>query len=273
MIKHAKGTICLKNSQLHWHTQALLCHRHSLDCTGRAAIGGSFDFISRLAVPPRHHSVFGVPRLASPAALQKVRQHAPAIVSAAIVVLFGLYLAGQISEWLQLTQSPPTAAADSRQPAGVAPDLQRMASLFGNPASSGESYAPGASNSDLTLLGSFVHADPARSTAIIQLSGQPPQLYQVEQQLEPDVRLHSVHPDRVEILRGGRIEGLYFPSVRSASAVPDNLPDYSEPTEMEALDPQAEMLQQQMEALRQQMEGAESPTEFMPSDEQPTEDN
>jgi general secretion pathway protein C len=210
--------------------------------------------------------------LASPAALQKVRQHAPLMVSVAIIVLFSLYLAGQIREWLQLTQTAPAATEDSSQPAGVAPDLQRMESLFGTPASAGQSYIPGASGSDLTLLGSFVHADPARSTAIIQLSGQPPQLYRIEQELESGVRLHNVHPDRVEILRNGRIESLYFPSVRSATAVPDNLPDYSEPAE-EPLDPQAEMLQQQMEALRQQMEGATSPPDPMPSDEQPTEDN
>jgi general secretion pathway protein C len=195
------------------------------------------------------------------------------MVSVAIIVLFGLYLASQIREWLQLTQTPPAATAESSQPAGVAPDLQRMESLFGTPVSAGQSYIPGASGSDLTLLGSFVHADPARSTAIVQLSGQPPQLYRIEQELESGVRLHNVHPDRVEILRNGRIESLYFPSVRSATAVPDNLPDYSEPANMEPLDPQAEMLQQQMEALRQQMEGATSPQEPMPSDEQPTEDN
>jgi general secretion pathway protein C len=193
------------------------------------------------------------------------------IASITIVVLFGLYLAGQISGWLQLAQAPPEPAADSGQPAGVAPDLQRMESLFGTPAS--QSYTPGASSSDLTLLGSFVHADPARSTAIIQLSGQPPQLYRIDEQLESGMLLHSVHPDRIEIQRGGQIESLYFPSTRSVTAVPDNLPDYSEPAETDQLDPQAEMLQQQMEALRQQMEGANSPPENMPSDEPPTEDD
>lgn len=211
--------------------------------------------------------------MASTAALQNVRQHAPLIVSAVIVVLFGLYLAGQIREWLQLSQMPSATASQSGQPAGVAPDLQRMEGLFGTPASSSQNYMPGASNSDLTLLGSFVHADPSRSTAIIQLSGMPPQLYRVEEELEPDVRLHSVHPDRVEILRGGRVESLYFPSVRSVTAVPDNLPGYSDPAETDYVDPQAEMLQQQMEALRQQMEGATSPPETTPPDEQPTEDD
>ncbi len=212
--------------------------------------------------------------MASPAALQRVRQYAPLIVSAVIVVLFGLYLAGRIVAWLQLSQTPAAAMSDKSQPTGAAPDLERMERLFGSAASSGQSYMPGESSSDLTLLGSFVHADPARSTAIIQLSSQPPQLYRVDQEIGSGVRLYSVHPDRVEIMRGGRIESLLFPTVRSSTAAIDSMPDYSsEPAEMEALDPQAEMLQQQMEALRQQMEGAPSPPETMPSDEQTTEDN
>lgn len=211
--------------------------------------------------------------MASSAALQKFRQHAPLMVSVVIVVLFGLYFAGQVSAWLQLTQPAPAASIDNAQPAGVAPDLQRMESLFGSPASTGEGYATGESTSHLTLLGSFVHADPAKSKAIIQLTGSPPQLYQTDQELETGLRLHSVHPDRVEVARGGRIESLFFPSVRSASAVQDNLPDYSEPADMEYSDPQAEMLQQQMEALRQQMEGTTTPSDTMPSDEQPTEDD
>ena len=211
--------------------------------------------------------------MASPAAMQKVRQYAPLVVSAVVVVLFGLYLAGQIMTWLKLTQTPPAAMLDDRQAAGAAPDLERMEQLFGSPPSTGQSYRPGESSSNLTLLGSFVHADPARSTAIIQLSSQPPQLYRIDQELESGVRLYSVHPDRVEVKRGDRIESLFFPSVRSPTAALDSLPDYSEPAEEEILDPQAEMLQQQMEALRQQMEGTTSPPETMPSDEQTTEDN
>ncbi|WP_407291140.1 type II secretion system protein N [Stutzerimonas zhaodongensis] len=211
--------------------------------------------------------------MASTAALQKFRQYAPLILSAAIVVLFGLYLASQAMAWLKLTRTPPTAISDSTQPAGVAPDLERMEGLFGAPAPAGQSYTAGESSSDLTLLGSFVHADPSRSTAIIQLAGQPPQLYGVDQELEPGVLLYSVHPDRVELKRGNRIESLVFPSVRSPRAAVDSLPDYSEPAPIDATDPQAEMLQQQMEALRLQMEGATSPPETMPSDEQPTEDD
>ena len=67
-----------------------------------------------------------MPSLASPAALQKVRQYAPLVVSAVVVVLFGFYLAGQIMTWLKLTQTPPAATLDDRQDAGAALDLERM---------------------------------------------------------------------------------------------------------------------------------------------------
>jgi len=209
--------------------------------------------------------------LAAPAALQRLRQHAPLILSAAIVVLFALYLADQISDWRALTREPVTSAVDAGNPAGAAPDLSRMETLFGTP--TGQAYTPDASNSDLTLLGSFVNADPARSTAIIQLDGNPPQLYRVDQELEQGVRLHSVMPDSVEILRGGRIESLHFPTTRTAAIVPDNLTDYSDPAQQAQPDPQAEMLQQKMEALRQQVEGSDSTPDTPPSDEPPTEDN
>lgn len=209
--------------------------------------------------------------MASRASLQTLRQRVPLFISALIVLLFALYLAGQINDWLHLTRTPQPTANQNSEPAGVAPDLQRIEALFGS--SQPQNYAPGTTDSGLTLLGSFVHADPARSTAIIQLSGATPQLYRIDEELESGVSLKGVHPDRVEIQRGGRIESLLFPSTRSATAVSDSLPDYEEPADMNQPDPQAELLQQQMEALRLQMEGPDSPQENTPSDESPTEDD
>lgn len=209
--------------------------------------------------------------MASRASLQTFRQRVPLIISALIVLIFALYLASQINEWLQLNRSTQTAANQSSQPAGVAPDLQRIEGLFGTAYT--QDYAPGAADSDLTLLGSFVHADPSRSTAMIQRSGSTPQLYRIDEELESGVSLKGVHPDRVEILRGGRIESVLFPSTRSMSSDSQGLPDYDEPADMNQPDPQAELLQQQMEALRLQMEGPDSPPENIPSDESPTEDD
>lgn len=214
-----------------------------------------------------HNPAYGAPGLAFPTALHKANRHAPLIASAVIVVLFGLYLAGRINDWLQLERTPPVPTADNSQPAGVAPDIQRMESLFG--AAPEHTHTGTFSGSELALHGSFVHADPLRSTAIIQRAGQPPQLYRIGEELEPGLSLHSVHPDRAEVLRDGRIETLHFPSTRPTTA----LTDYSEDAmPAEQPDPQAQMLQE-MDALRQQMEGIATPPENAPADQPSTEDD
>lgn len=211
-----------------------------------------------------HNPAYGAPGLAFPTALHKANRHAPLIASAVIVVLFGLYLAGRINDWLQLERTPPAPVAGNSQPAGVAPDIQRMESLFGAPPQ--QAHTSTFSGSELALHGSFVHADPQRSTAIIQRAGQTPQLYRIGEELEPGLSLHSVHPDRIEVLREGRIESLHFPSTRSASA----MTDYSEEAmPAEQPDPQAQLL----DSLRQQMEGVATPTENAPADQLSTEDD
>lgn len=207
-------------------------------------------------------------RLAFPTALHKANRHAPLIASAVILLLFGLYLAGRINDWLQLERTPPTAASSNSQPADIAPDIQRMESLFGAPPE--RTNTSTFSGSELTLHGSFVHADPIRSTAIVQRAGQPPQLYRIGEELEPGLSLHSVYPDRVDVLRDGQIETLLFPSTRSASA----LTDYSEQAmPAEQPDPQVQMLQQQLDALHQQTGGNTAPTEDAPADQPATEDD
>lgn len=200
--------------------------------------------------------------MAFPTALHKANRHAPLIASAVIVVLFGFYLAGRIGDWLQLERSPAQAVSGNSQPAGVVPDFQRMESLFGVAPqhSPGNAY----SSSELTLHGSFVHPDPIRSTAIIQRTGQPPQLYRVGEDLEPGVSLHGVFPDQVEVLRDGRIETLFFPSTRA-----ETLTDYSDQAmPVEQPDPNMQMLQQQLDTLNQQMGG-----DAAPADQPATEDD
>lgn len=208
-------------------------------------------------------------RLAFPTALHKANRHAPLIVSAVILLLFGLYLAGRINEWLQLEHTPPTATSGTSQSADMALDIQRMESLFGAPPERAQTQQT-SSGSELTLHGSFVHADPIRSTAIVQRAGHPPQLYRIGEELEPGLSLHSVYPDRVDVLRDGQIETLLFPSTRSAPAQTD----YSEQaTPAEQPDPQVEMLQQQLDALHQQTGGDTAPTENAPADQPATEDD
>lgn len=197
---------------------------------------------------------------------QRFRQFAPLAVSAVIVVLFGLYLAAQVSDWLRLTRAPTESLPASEPATGSAPDLSRMELLFGTPPVSLD-YAPQASSTSLTLLGSFVHSDPAKSTAIIRVGGNPPQLYRVDDELEPGVRLQGVHADRIDLQRGDTPESLFFPAERSQALAEQQMPVYEEP---QPATPQAdpEQLRFQLEMLRQQIEETAAP-----SDEQPTEDD
>lgn len=196
----------------------------------------------------------------------RFRQYAPLVVSAVIVVLFGLYLAIQANDWLRLTRAPTENLPSSEPAPGATPDLARMELLFGTPAAS-STYAPQATNSNLTLLGSFVHSDPAQSTAIIQVGGKPPQLYRIDDELESGVQLQGVHADRIDVQRGDTLESLFFPTQRSQAMVEQQLPVYEAP-EPAAAQPDPEQLRFQLEMLRQQIEATAAP-----SDQQPTEDD
>ena len=196
----------------------------------------------------------------------RFRQYAPLAVSTVIIVLFGLYLAMQANDWLRLTRAPTGSLPSSMPDAGSVPDLARMELLFGTPTASA-TYAPQASSSNLTLLGSFVHSNPAQSTAIIQVGGNPPQLYRIDDELEPGVQLQGVHADRIDVQRDDAVESLFFPAQRSQGLIEQQMPVYEAP-EPAAAQPDAEQLRFQLEMLRQQIEETAAP-----SDEQPTEDD
>jgi len=207
--------------------------------------------------------------LASSTTLNRLRQQTPLLASAVVVVLFGIYLATQINDWWRLTQAPAEAHADLEVVAGVAPDLQRMETLFGAPAEAQNQTASIAST-DLTLHGSFVHAQPERSMAIIQRTGGVPELYRPGAELDNGVSLQAVYADRVEILRNGSLETLYFPATQSIPFTPEDYPVYNEPTPDPAVgEPESSdsaLLQQQMEALRQQLEASGTPPDDTPSE-------
>ena len=202
--------------------------------------------------------------------LHRLNQQAPLLAGAVIVVLFGVYLAAQINDWLQLVQAPAETSGDPAAVAGVAPDLQQMEQLFGTPPMTADaSQATGFSSADLALHGSFVHAQPERSIAIIQRAGGVPELYYPGAEIVSGVSLQTVYADRVEILRNGSLETLYFPVSRSAPLLPDDYPDYNEPTQTQAEEPQdpdTALLQQQMEALRQQLEASGATADETPSE-------
>lgn len=211
----------------------------------------------------------GVSRLSLPGTLRNYRQHTPVALSALLLCLFGIYLAGQINAWLQLSRTPIAPAAnDSRINPASQSDPQRLEFLFGAlPAAQSTTTA---NTAGLTLHGSFVHADPGRSSAIIQFDGQPPQLVWQGQEVQSGISLHSVHPDHVEIMRDGRREILNFPAVRP----PVFIPEESSQQPYETTDGvDTEQMQQQMEALRQQLENAVNQPATEPSNEPPMEDD
>lgn len=195
----------------------------------------------------------GVPRLYLPGPLRNYRQHTPLALSALLVCLFGFDLASQIKTVWQLSRAPLTAEVSPPAVSATgSSDPSRLDAVFGTPPALQSSATTSAAG--VTLHGSFVHADPGRSSAIIQIDGQPPQLVWQGQELQSGVVLRGVHPDHVQLMRDGQIERLDFPAVRSPVFVPDEAP---QPYETE--DAGDEEMQKQMEALRQQLENAVSP--------------
>lgn len=201
--------------------------------------------------------------MASSAMLQRFQQRLPLLLSAVVVAAFGAYLAMQINDWLAITRTPVETRDVAAAVAGVAPDLQRMETLFG---ARPPIQAPVSSLSsvDLTLHGSFVHAEPERSIAIIQRAGGVPELFHPGDELDSGLSLQRVYADRVELLRNGSLETLYFPVTHSAPLLPEDLSNLNEPaprpTTEGSENPDSALLQQ-MEALRQQLETSDAPVD------------
>lgn len=211
-----------------------------------------------------------------PGKLRNYRRYTPLIISTVLLCLFAFYLATQIEQWMTLSRVP--APADIYEQGGGTPggpDMQRLEILFGSPAPS-DTVAPSAAASGFTLRGSFVHAEPQRSSAIVQVDGQPPRLYWQGEELASGVSLHKVYPDRVELSRNGTVEVLHFPQTRSPSYIPDELGDTSYQDEApyaEPPDEETQLMQQQMDTLRQQLEDAVNQPDATPANDQPMEDD
>lgn len=209
----------------------------------------------------------------TPALFQRLKDNAPSLIGMLVLIALSVSLAWQSAELLRLVRGPvqpPTlqTAATPEQRA-QAP----IAQLFGTPRQA-DSGPPPATNLQLTLLGSFVHNDPQRSSALIQRQGQSAQRYSVGMDVDNGVRLDAVYADRVELLRNGRRESLTFPRQQSGqySYTPpaENSPDDSL-QQLDQLDQDnLEQLRQRMQELREQMEASGTPPEETPA-EQPME--
>jgi general secretion pathway protein C len=202
-----------------------------------------------------------------------LHRQAPLVLSVLLLMLLGASLAWQSVEWLQLLRNPPAAVEPRLAAPPATPTLAQLAALFGpTPVAQG---APPATTLRLTLHGSFVNANPLRSSAIIQRNGAKPQRFEIGSELESGVRLHAVYADRIEVERNGRLETLYFPQHGNPSNVaapvgPQSDDDLSAPfSDLQDEDLSLDQLRERLGEWRQELE---EPLEIPPPPiEQPTE--
>ncbi|WP_044874994.1 type II secretion system protein N [Pseudomonas sp. LFM046] len=206
--------------------------------------------------------------------LHRLQRHAPAFVGALVVLAMGASFAWQTREWLRLVDTQAQIPEQQGARVATTQPLQNLEPIFGVAPAMAPSGPPPSTNLRLTLLGSFVHAGPDKSTAIIQYEGGKPRRFSAGEEITSGVKVHAVYRNRVEIERNGRLESLSFPAPHSrftpaggASEEPatDVIDDLSGLQEDNAAE-----LRERMEKLRQQMEDPDSTTDDA-STEQPQE--
>ncbi|MDP9939877.1 general secretion pathway protein C [Pseudomonas sp. 3400] len=201
---------------------------------------------------------------------QRIKDNAPSLIGMLVLLILSVSLAWQSAELLRLVRSPVAQSLSQ-----TAPNLEQraqapIAQLFGTPRQD-DSGPPPATNLQLTLLGSFVHSDPQRSSAVVQRQGQSAQRYTVGMDVDNGVRLDAVYADRVELLRNGRRESLAFPRQQSGQYNLYTPPDETIDDPVEQLDQldqnNLEQLRQRMQDLREQMEASGTLPEETPADQ------
>jgi general secretion pathway protein C len=214
-----------------------------------------------------------LPFLASQRWLQR---HATTLVGLALVTAMSVSLAWQSADWLRLLRTPAKTTETSAHSAQITAQPTEIGQLFGTSSAANDSPAPN-TTLRLTLLGSFVHADPQRSSAIIRSEGSSAQRYTINSEISSGVRLHAVAADRVELLRNGRRESLSFPISNSATS---SLQSSTSEIAADPLEQLSELesddlvqLRERMDALRQQMQASGSVPDSSEPTEQPTENN
>lgn len=214
-----------------------------------------------------------MPFLASQRWLQR---HATTLVGLALVTAMSVSLAWQSADWLRLLRTPAKTTETSAHSTQTTAQPTEIGQLFGTSSVANDSPAPN-TTLRLTLLGSFVHADPQRSSAIIRSEGSSAQRYTINSEISSGVRLHAVAADRVELLRNGRRESLSFPISNSATS---SLQSSTSEIAADPLEQLSELesddlvqLRERMDALRQQMQASGSVPDSSEPTEQPTENN
>ena len=198
-----------------------------------------------------------------------LQTHATSLIAAVLILLMSVSLAWQTAGWMRSLRAPAQPEGQNVELQPSVASRQNLDQLFGSSRQTDDGPVP-ATQLRLTLLGSFVNADPERSSAIIRREGSEPQRYAIDSEVSNGVRLAAVYPDHVELLRNGKRESLTFPQRQSG----DNQSAYShaddaqgsvdELNQMEA--DNLAQLRERMDALREQMEASGT----LPPEEEPT---
>jgi general secretion pathway protein C len=187
---------------------------------------------------------------------------APSILALLLIALMCVSLAWQSLAWQRLLHSSTAAPVSPTSTQTSAAAQTSLLPLFSSPANGASASAPD-TNLRLTLMGSFVHVDAARSSAIIALEGSKAKRYRVGGQLSDGVSLHAVYRDRVELKRNGRLETLAFklrPQLASAPSLEPTPDDNLE--QLQQLEEESgNQLRERMQELQQQMQAAETPVD------------
>ncbi|AOE84581.1 type II secretion system protein N [Pseudomonas sp. TCU-HL1] len=191
-----------------------------------------------------------------------LQRQAPALVSALLVLAMAASFVWQTRDWLHLIDAPADVPEQGGTPQANTQPLQNLEPLFGPAPVAQPSGPPPSTNLRLTLLGSFVHAGPDKSIAIIQYEGGKPRRFTAGDEITNGVKVHAVYRNRVEIERNGRLESLSFPEPRSRFTPVGGASEDSSAAVIDELnglqEDNAAELRERMEKLRQQMEDPDS---------------
>ncbi len=198
-----------------------------------------------------------------------LQTHTTSLIAIVLILLMSVSLAWQTAGWLRLLRAPAQLEGQNVELQPSVASRQNLDQLFGSSRQTDDGPVP-ATQLSLTLLGSFVNADPERSSAIIRREGSEPQRYAIDSEVSNGVHLAAVYPDHVELLRNGKRESLTFPQRQSGdsqsvySHADDGQSSVDELNQMEA--DNLAQLRERMDALREQMEASGS----MPPEDEPT---
>ena len=195
---------------------------------------------------------------------------APTLLALLLVLLMSVSLALQSVALRRLLLSPAASSSAAPESRSHSTNMQSLLGLFDSGVTTTRS-AP-STTMRLTLLGSFVHADSQRSSAIIRKDDGKPQRFRVGDNVQDGIRLHAVYPDRIELERQGHLETLSFPRRASTAnklisnfgnvesgATQDSPSASAEQLEM-LQDDEFIQLRERMAKLREQMGSAEPST-------------